>query len=356
MKRQPFYSRPLRLARNSYQRFLQSDRLIQAEQTPFEIIASCAIAKLRYYPAGAVNHSKKPVVIVPPLAVNMRIYDLFPERSLVASLRDAGHPVYLIDWGTPSRQQAHYRFSTYIQELMPQLLSQARLHSGQQQLSLHGWSLGALFCYCYAALGDPDVERLVLLGPPCDYHSPGPSSRQNPLISRQLQRLQKLTGLTPDSLPSQFWHIPGWLNSLAFKAISPQGTIQGYLALAQRLDDSDYVAQHATNASFIDDMVPYPGGIVQDLLRYMIRDNVLAQGKLPLPDCDAELGDVRCQVLIVVGDKDPVVTPKASGQLLRCLSGANCELLEVPGGHMSIVSGSQAPEHIWPQVESWLAA
>ena len=38
-----------------------------------------------------------PLVIVPPLAVNMLIYDLFPERSLVKYLLARGFDVYLID-------------------------------------------------------------------------------------------------------------------------------------------------------------------------------------------------------------------------------------------------------------------
>lgn len=42
---------------------------------------------------------------------------------------------------------------------MPEMLKQVRIHSGQQQLSLHGWSLGGALSLCYTALfKDKDIR------------------------------------------------------------------------------------------------------------------------------------------------------------------------------------------------------
>ncbi len=347
--------RSARALRNAHDRIRRPQDMNRAGQTPYQVIDSQDIVQLRYYPPRpGATATKQPLVIVPPLAVNMLIYDLFPERSLVATLRDAGHPLYLLDWGRPTRQHAHYRFETYLTELMPRLLQRVREHSGQQTLSLHGWSIGSVFCYAYTALGDPDIDRLVLLGPPCDYHAPGPNAAQNRLIARQLKRVQRLTGWTIDRSRQSIWHVPGWANSLGFKLMSPSGTLRGYLELARRMDDRDYVSAHATNAAFLDDMVSYPGGFMQDVLQFLITENVLARGKLPLRQSQATLENIRCKALIVVGDKDPIITPKASKQLMQLMTNADCELIEVPGGHMSIVSGRNAPVEIWPQVVTWL--
>lgn len=344
---------PLQQMRNLGDRLLRPDALNLAGRTPYEIIARDEIVSLRYYPPQQGSSHRQPVVIVPPLAVNMLIYDLFPERSLVAWLRDQGHPLYLIDWGRPTKAQAHYRFRTYLQRFMPAMLAAVRTHSGQQTLSLHGWSIGAVFSYCYAALGDPNIDRLVLLGPPCDYHAQ-PGGRQNLLLSRQIRRLERLTRWEVHKSRREYWHVPGWANALGFKLMSPGGTVKGYLELLQHLDDREQVAAHATNAAFLDDMVPYPGGFAQDIVRFLITDNVLAQGRLPIRDCPAQLADVQAQVLIVVGDKDPIITPVASRRLIDLMPSADCRLIEVPGGHMSIVSGSAAPVAIWPQVAAFL--
>lgn len=323
-----------------------------AERTPFTVLAQEEIVTLRFYaPAQA---TRQPVVIVPPLAVNMRIYDLFPERSLVAWLRDQGHPVYLIDWGRPTRAQAHYRFETYLNRFLPQMLDRVRAHAGTQRLALHGWSLGAVLSYCYVAQGDSDIDRLVLLGPPCDYHA-GAGGAQNRLIARQVRRIERLAGRHVHQSRREWWHVPGWMNALGFKLMSPGGTLKGYQALLRHLDDPEFVTAHATNASFLDDMVAYPGGVVQDMLRYLITDNVLAEGRLPVRHSTARLHQVRCPVLVVVGDQDPIVTPEASRRLIALMPEADCTLIEVPGGHMSIVSGSAAPQRIWPHVGAFLA-
>lgn len=348
--------RSLHVMRNARDRVRHASKLNQAGKTPFEIIAQRDIVSLRYYPCAASKPVRMPLVIVPPLAVNTLIYDLFPQRSLVRFFRDQGYPVYLIDWGRPTRQHAHWHFQDYLQDLMPEFLQQVRNHSGQQELSLHGWSLGALFCYAYAALGDEHIRNLILLGPPCDYHAPGGVSFQNRMLSKRLKGLRRVTGWRVHQSRRALWHTPGWLNSLAFKLASPAGTLRGYSELLTRLDDREFVAEHATHGAFLDDMVAYPGGVVQDILQYLITDNVLAKGQLPIPDCNATLADIKANVMIVVGDNDPIVTPAASRQLIGLMPNAQAQILEAPGGHMSIVSGSNAPAAIWQPIEDWLAA
>ena len=115
-----------------------------------------------------------PIVLVSPLAVNMAIYDLFPNRSLVRYLRARGFEVYLVDWGRPRRRHDHHGIATYFAEYLPRVLAKVRAHSGSTRLSLHGWSFGGLFCLCYAALGtDPDIANLVLIASPFDYFKNG---------------------------------------------------------------------------------------------------------------------------------------------------------------------------------------
>jgi len=337
---------------NLHDRVRRPDRLLQAQTTPYEVIAESEIVKLRYYPPAAPGGvSKGPIVIVPPAAVNMLIYDLFPDRSLVAHLRDQGHAVYLIDWGIPTRRHAHYTVATYLQHFMPEMLEAARAHCGQRKLTLHGWSLGAMFSYAYAALGDPYMDGLILLGPPCDYHAPGMVNRH---LAGPLKALSKRTGWQVHDSPSVFWHVPGWANALGFKLMSPGGTLRGHLELLRRLDDRAYVEAHATNAAFLDGMVAYPGGVAQDILQFLITDNVLAKGQIPIRGSQARLRDITARVLIVVGDKDPIITPAASQRLIALMENASCERIEVPGGHMSIVSGREAPTCIWPRIDEWL--
>lgn len=340
---------------NLYTRYRRPEVFNQSEQTAYEIVGEQGIAKLRHYgSANKTANSKagKPLLIVPPLAATTAIYDLFPERSLVSYLREQGHNVYMIDWGAPSRSHANHNIATYIQSLMPALIEQVRQHSGRKKLSLHGWSLGAMFCYCYAALGDKNIDKLVLLGSPCDYHAKGlPVNRY---VASYVKTVERLSGLRVHRTPKKLWHIPGRANSLGFKVLSPAGTMRSYAELLKNIDDREYVSNHTTNASFLDGMVAYPGGVAQDILKFLITDNVLLQGQLPIKDCEATLADIKADVLLVLGNNDPIVSPEASKCLLPLMSSANCEVLDVNGGHMSIVSGSHAPAEIWPEVSAWL--
>ncbi|HSW15379.1 MAG TPA: alpha/beta fold hydrolase [Solimonas sp.] len=358
-------------ALNMRDRLLRSEQLVRAEQTPYEVIHREGIVQLRYYPplqAEAIDLAGErlpvqqqphavPLVLVAPLAVNMLIYDLFPQRSLVRYLRARGFELYLVDWGRPDSRHDDWRIGTYVAELMPKLLAQVRSHSGSQRLSLHGWSFGGLFSYAYAALSrDPDIVNLALIGAPCDYHANGPLGLQYQRLARQLRLLRKLTGFRPHAMSPRLWRSPGWANSLAFKLTNPIASLQGYFELLRNLNDREFVSDHATNGAFLDDMVAYPGGVMQDIVQYLWADNVLAKGRLPIRRCEAELRQIDANLLLVAGREDVIVTTACTQPILEHARSPDKTLIEVPGGHMGILGGSKGPKHIWPQVADWLAA
>ncbi len=361
--------RTLAVAGNTRDRFFRTEQLVQAEKTPFHIIHQIGIAKLRYYPALDVGHIDvagerlavnpdklaTPLVLVSPLAVNMFLYDLFPERSLVKYLRARGFELYLVDWGRPDWRHNHYHLSNYITDLLPQMLGKVREHSGQQKLSLHGWSFGGLFSLCTAAL-DKDIINLALIGAPCDYHANGDIGKMYQRLARQLRWVEKRTGWRVHNSRKRWWRSPGWANSLAFKLTNPVGTMQGYAVLAGKLHDRQFVVSHATNSAFLEDMVAYPGGVIQDIIQYLWTDNVVASGKLPIANSTATLADVNANIINVTGEKDVIVTHACSHRMLELVSSEDTQKLPVPGGHMGILGGSVGPKHIWPAVADWLAA
>ncbi|MBQ0752865.1 MAG: alpha/beta fold hydrolase [Gammaproteobacteria bacterium] len=357
------------LAQNARDWLTLDENIVQAGRTPYDVIYEEDIVQLRYYPPLSqdiviidgrdvvVEKTPLPIplVIVAPLAVNMFIYDLFPERSLVRYLRARGFEVYLVDWGTPTAHHNHQNLATYFADLLPDLLTRVRAHSGSEKLSLHGWSFGGLFSYCAAALGDSNIINLALVGAPNDYHANGQLGVYYQKLSRRLRSIEKRFGWRVHNSRKRFFRAPGWGNALSFKLTNPIGSLQGYTALLKNLHDSDYVSAHATNAAFLDRMVAYPGAVVQDFIQHLWVDNVLAHGKLPMRDCQSDLSSINANILAIVGRQDIIVNRDCAEALLDQVSSSDKTLIEVDGGHMGIVSGSRAPAQSWTHIADWLA-
>lgn len=350
--------------------WLRRDELVLAERTPYEEVFREGIVGVRHYlplaettidlqgeriPVATTRHAI-PLVLVAPLAVTMRIYDLFPDRSLVKYLLARGFDLYLVDWGRPGAAQDDWHLSTCYAEILPRALAAVRAHSGKRKLSLHGWSFGGLFALGYAALGDRDIANIALVGAPCDYHANGELGKQYQRLSRQVHALERRTGFRVHRTPKGLWRSPGWANALMFKAISPVATVQGYVDLLRNLHDRDYVAAHATNAAFLDDMTAYPGGVVQDIVKWLWTENILARGDLPMRDAPGRFADIRANLLAVAGDDDTIVTLDCTRPILDLVSSTDKSLVTAPGGHMGILGGSRAPQTIWKPVADWLAA
>lgn len=358
------------MAGNAFDRVFRAASLVQAGQTHFDTLHTDGLVSLRYYPRleeqeislgdrvipVAQRQHRTPIVIIPPLAVNMLIYDLFPERSLVRFLRAKGFEVYLIDWGVPGREHNHYNLHTYVAELLPDYLNRVRAHSGEQELSLHGWSMGGMFTLFYCALSrDQHIRNAVVLGLPIDSHASG-------MIGWIYQRLADVAGLVRErtgfrlhDLQPDWFHSPGWANTLGFKLSNPIGSVMGYWELIVRLGDREFVTNHATTSAFLDRMVAYPGGIIQDTVVRVWIDNQLASGQIQIGDDWARLDNVNANLLAIAGEDDTLATPGAARRVMDHVSSTDKHFWVVPGGHMGILAGSKAPTESWLALADWLA-
>ena len=357
-------------AGNAFDRVFRAASLVQAGQTPFETLHSDGLVSLRYYPPlqedfieldGMVipverKTHRTPIVIIPPLAVNMLIYDLFPQRSLVRFLRAKGFEVYLIDWGIPKREHTHYNMHTYVAELLPAYLNRVREHSGEQELSLHGWSMGGMFTLFYSALSkDQHIRNAIVLGLPIDSHASGAIGWMYQRISDVAEVVRKRTGFKLHDLKPHWFYTPGWANTIGFKLTNPVGSVMGYWELLVRLGDREFVTNHATTSAFLDRMVAYPGGVIQDTVVRVWIDNQLAKGRIQIGEDFALLENVNANLLAIAGQEDTLATPGAAKRVMDHVSSADKTFRVAPGGHMGILAGSKAPRASWLELAEWLA-
>ena len=357
-------------AGNAFDRVFRAASLVQAGQTPFETLHSDGLVSLRYYPPLQEDFielddmvipverktHRTPIVIIPPLAVNMLIYDLFPQRSLVRFLRAKGFEVYLIDWGTPKREHTHYNMHTYVAELLPAYLNRVREHSGEQELSLHGWSMGGMFTLFYSALSkDQHIRNAIVLGLPIDSHASGAIGWMYQRIADVAGVVRKRTGFKLHDLKPHWFYTPGWANTIGFKLTNPVGSVMGYWELLVRLGDREFVTNHATTSAFLDRMVAYPGGVIQDTVVRVWIDNQLAKGRIQIGEDFALLENVNANLLAIAGQEDTLATPGAAKRVMDHVSSADKTFRVAPGGHMGILAGSKAPRASWLELAEWLA-
>ncbi|MCE0759143.1 alpha/beta fold hydrolase [Marinobacter sp. G11] len=357
-------------AGNAFDRVFRAASLVQAGQTPFETLHSDGLVSLRYYPPlqedfieldGMVipverKTHRTPIVIIPPLAVNMLIYDLFPQRSLVRFLRAKGFEVYLIDWGIPKREHTHYNMHTYVAELLPAYLNRVREHSGEQELSLHGWSMGGMFTLFYSALSkDQHIRNAIVLGLPIDSHASGAIGWMYQRIADVAEVVRKRTGFKLHDLKPHWFYTPGWANTIGFKLTNPVGSVMGYWELLVRLGDREFVTNHATTSAFLDRMVAYPGGVIQDTVVRVWIDNQLAKGQIQIGEDFARLENVNANLLAIAGQEDTLATPGAAKRVMDHVSSADKTFRVAPGGHMGILAGSKAPRASWLELAEWLS-
>ncbi len=357
-------------AGNAFDRVFRAASLVQAGQTPFETLFTDGLVSLRYYPPLAEDFieldgetipverkaHKTPIVIVPPLAVNMLIYDLFPQRSLVRFLRAKGFEVYLIDWGIPTREHSHYNLHTYVAELLPAYLNRVREHSGEQELSLHGWSMGGMFTLFYSALSnDQHVRNAIVLGSPIDSHASGILGLLNQRLADVAGFIRKRSGFRLHNVKPQWFHTPGWANTIGFKLTNPIASVMSYWELIIRLGDREFVTNHATTSAFLDRMVAYPGGVIQDTVVRVWIDNQLSKGEIQIGEDIARLDNVSANLLAIAGREDTLVTEGAAKRVMDHVSSTDKTFRVVPGGHMGILAGSKAPRESWLAMAEWLA-
>ena len=362
--------RVVEIANNAFDRIFLPGTMVRSEQTQHEIIHTYGITSVRYYPpleedqielAGGgtltvigETHGV-PLVLVPPLAARPTIFDLMPNRSLVKYFVARGYRVYLIDWGEPGREQAHYGLGDYVDDLMPEALRRIREHAQVQDLSLFGWCLGGLFCLMHAGLShDTHLRNIITVASPIDTREGSIMGQLTAALMKPAEIVRKLTSFRLHNLAPEKMVIPGWMNSLAFKLTNPIGSITTYWDLVLRLWDREFVESHTTTSSFLNNMLAYPGRLIQDMFVKFAIDNDLSRGSIELDGKTVKFDRITASVLVFAGETDNLVTPDAARKSLDLVSSEDKQYLVAPGGHMGVLSGSKAQAAVWEVAADWL--
>ncbi len=355
---------------NTVERKLFGDNFIISNLTPYDVIYRDRIMSVRHYLPLEDDHihvgdevvdvrqdcHRVPLVLVPPLAATSMIFDLMPYRSVVRYFLAKGFDVYLIDWGDVTEDHSDLSLETYVIEWMPAILQQVRKVSGVQDVSIFSYCMGGLLSLMYAAVsGDKHIKNMITVASPVDMHSSGVAGQVLSVIYRPAQVISQLMNISLLDLPAKYLHVPGWVNSIAFKLTSPVGNVVNYVELLMNMWDREYLKEHLTMSQWFNEMVDYPGETIKDMAVHMMINNRMAKGKMTIGKEQAEFKKIECSILAFAGDNDKLVSVSAARMALDIVSSEDKEFCVVPGGHAGVFGGGRAPKNAWAISADWLA-
>jgi polyhydroxyalkanoate synthase len=344
--------------------------LVQSGLTPYETLFTGDPMSLRYYPPpyedaiplpnGEMLTVKRkrhavPLILVPPLGITTESFDLMPHRSLVRFFSARGYHVYMIDWGIPERRHATLRLKDYALDMFSEAITNVRKHSGVEEVSLMGWCMGGLLSLMYAgASGDTKIRNLITIASPIDFRSSGMPAMIGRIIQKPADLLRRYSPLRIEDLNPLSMHMPAWVTTLGFKLTDPIGSITTYWNLAKRLADREFVESHSTTADYLDHMLVYPVGVLQDMFVHALIDNQFANGIMSLGDTDADLSVIKADYLAFAGNTDHIVPIDVASKSVQLVGSESCEFRIAQGGHMGVILGSKAASEVWEPCAKWL--
>jgi polyhydroxyalkanoate synthase len=311
------------------------------------------VSTYRYAVHPAARLRGAPVLLVSPLGACGVAFDLRRGCSLVEHLVGEGRHVHQVDDedvvghdaptpGSPAD------LSRWVDDILPHVVRLVSAHHDGAPVHVVGWSLGGLACLL-AAADDPTlpIASLTALATPFSLEPIPEHVPSRPLAIAAggpvLATVQTLLDLVPTMPP-----IP---ESLSVGSVGAFLTTP--LTVASHLADRDFLAQ----LEAIDDLRALVGAqaeLVGASFHAMVGPGELERGLVSVGGRRVDLGSLERPVLLVAGEDDVVVPPRAVRAGSTVLSAADTSLMTAPGGHLGVLCGRASRDRLWPALCAFL--
>jgi polyhydroxyalkanoate synthase len=308
-------------------------------QTPNVVVHRQDKLLLRYYAPSTRRH-ETPVVLVPSLINKASILDLEEDRSLVKALSEAGHPVYLVDWGVPGAEDADEDVGYVLEQLLQRSMKRAMRHARSSKAHLFGYCMGGTLAAMYAALHPEQLASLVLLNAPFRFSDAG---RFHDFVS----------GLDLDATLAEGL-VPVEVMQPAFKLLDPMGNWSKYLGIEAASRDPRKLVRTLARERWLEENVPVSGAFAREFIGRAYQDDALLAGTWEIRGRRVDLGAITCPTLVVACERDFIAPSQAVLPVLEAIPNARAEVL--PIGHIGVVVGGFGPKVFYPMLDAWFTS
>ncbi len=311
----------------------------------------------RYKTPEKLQAERKPIPIMRLFSYmnDDAIYDLRPGKSVTEYLANQGYDIFQIDLGKPGLEERNRDFAFYVHDILPKMVELIKDESGQKELSIMAWCLGGLTAVEFAALyPNVGVRNLVLMTTPLDL-KPG---------SGGFHKMANDPNFNVDILLAATGGIvPGELIDLGAKMLKP---FDNFIGIYQKVweataNPDDPKSQRAAESirdmrAWASKLTSLPGKLYRELIEEYYRKNNLVKGEIELRGARVDLANVNANVLAIVAKKDHIVPPEQTLGAFDLFGSQDKTVIELEGGHIGSIVGSEAKNNAWPKLDEWLAS
>lgn len=304
--------------------------------------------QLRRYDRATPATAKRPVLLVPPLAVASQCYDLRPGQSLAAHLIETGRQPYVIDYGDITFADRAMGFEDWVDDILPTAITAVSAIHGGASVDVIGWSLGGTMSLLTAAAHPRlPLASLTALGTPIDY-------RLIPMTTaiRTADRLLGTRVVTAGT--TLMGGVPRQLVRASFRATAPKRELTKALYLARNILDTEALARTAAIDDFVATMPGYPGRAYHQIHTRLMTRLELVSGTVHLSATKAvRLRDLRVPVLFVGSRTDSIAPGDSVEAGVRSVPGSRYAAADGLS-HLGLIAGPRARELSWPVIDEFL--
>ncbi len=315
--------------------------------TPKDVVWKRGKTKLFRYRRQTDYVYPVPYVMVPWLGISRtHVLDLLPGNSFIEFLVKQGYDVYLLDWGDIDEEDKDLGFDEGSLKIIPRAIERALEESEAQEVTINGICLGGTMSASYLALTpDAPVRNFVTIVAPIDFDEGG-------LYKTWLNEKY----FPADLIVERYGGIPANLMSSAFKMLRPTIDAEALSGLWMNLESPDYPDSFKAMSKWANDYIGMPGKFFSQLSKDLYFKNKLFNGQFVLNGRTVDLKNIHQPLLVAGAKQDYIVPPLAARALGDAVSSTETEYIELTGGHISVFSGRQANQTLWPKMNEWLSA
>lgn len=311
--------------------------------TPSDVVHQENKWRLLRYRSGQRTH-ERPLLLIPSLINRHYVLDLMPEKSFVEWLLNQGWDVFILDWGTPSREDEYLEFSEYCDRYMHRAVTRTCRVAGSEDVHLLGYCLGGTLTTIYAALHPERVASMVNLAAPIDFDDDG-----------MLSLWSQMEAFSLTAVIEAFGNMPWPLMQAGFHLLRPTLNLQKLVYALDRAWDDEFLNGFFALETWGNDNISFPGRAFRTYIEELYRGNKLMHNEFFVSGRRVDLTAIDFPLLVVSFQHDNIVSLKSANCLVDLVSSDDAEKLVLRGGHVGAVVSRKASQGLWPQLGAWFA-